>query len=65
MGLSFSIPDGTKAQPSLKNILKELESDTGMRRTQTDITDWAEQGVLLLNSVLTVRASEPASHAGK
>jgi uracil-DNA glycosylase len=43
MGLSFSIPEGTKAQPSLKNILKELESDTGISRIKTDLTDWAEQ----------------------
>lgn len=62
MGLSFSIPDGTKAQPSLKNIFKELESDTWGKRTKTDLTDWAEQGVLLLNAVLTVREWEPASH---
>ena len=55
MGLSFSIPDGTKAQPSLKNIFKELQSDLGISRTKTDLTDWAEQGVLLLNAVLTVR----------
>ncbi len=62
MGLSFSIPDGTKAQPSLKNIFKELQSDLGISRTKTDLTDWAEQGVLLLNAVLTVREWEPASH---
>lgn len=62
MGLSFSIPDGTKTQPSLKNIFKELSSDMGATRTKTDLTDWAEQGVLLLNAVLTVREWEPASH---
>lgn len=62
MGLSFSIPDGTKAQPSLKNIFKELASDMGVTRTKTDLTDWAEQGVLLLNAVLTVREWEPTSH---
>lgn len=65
MGLSFSIPDGTKAQPSLKNIFKELSTDLGIQRTHTDLTDWAEQGVLLLNSVLTVRSGEPASHQKK
>lgn len=65
MGLSFSVPTGSKAQPSLQNIFKELESDLGVRRTDTDLTDWAEQGVLLLNSVLTVRSGEPASHRGK
>ncbi|MBC7498084.1 uracil-DNA glycosylase [Candidatus Gracilibacteria bacterium] len=62
MGLSFSVPDGSRAQPSLRNIFKELESDIGVQRTQTDLTDWAEQGVLLMNTVLTVREGEPASH---
>ena len=65
MWLSFSVPDGSCIQPSLRNIFKELESDTGITRKYTDLTDWAEQGVLLLNSVLTVRSSEPTSHAGK
>ena len=55
MGLSFSIPNESKAQPSLKNIFKELQSDIGLTRTNTDLTDWAEQGILLLNAVLTVR----------
>lgn len=55
MGLSFSVPDGSRPQPSLRNIFIELESDIGERRTSTDLSDWAEQGVLLLNSVLTVR----------
>jgi uracil-DNA glycosylase len=62
MWLSFSVPNGSKAQPSLRNIFKELESDLGVKRTQTDLTDWAEQWVLLLNAVLTVREWEPASH---
>lgn len=65
MGLSFSVPDGSKTQPSLQNIFKELKSDLGIKRTKTDLTDWAEQGVLLLNSVLTVRNGQPASHRGK
>lgn len=66
MGLSFSVPaTNTKSQPSLQNIFKELESDCSTHRTNTDLTDWAEQGVLLLNSVLTVRAHEAASHQGK
>ena len=65
MGLSFSVPDGSKAQPSLQNIFKELKADLGMERTKTDLTDWAEQGVLLLNSVLTVRNGQPASHRGQ
>lgn len=65
MGLSFSVPNGSKAQPSLQNIFKELESDLVIKRTATDLTDWADQGVLLLNSVLTVRSGSPASHQGK
>ncbi len=62
-GFSFSVPVGVKMPPSLRNIFKELASDVGVERTQTDLTDWANQGVLLLNSVLTVRANEPGSHA--
>jgi uracil-DNA glycosylase len=65
MGLSFSIPNGTKAQPSLKNIFKELASDLGIQRVETDLSDWAGQWVLLLNAVLTVRQWEAASHQGK
>jgi uracil-DNA glycosylase len=59
------VPDGSKPQPSLRNIFKELNSDLGINRTKTDLTDWAEQGVLLLNAVLTVRQGEPASHQKK
>ncbi len=55
MGLSFSVPNGIKPQPSLRNIFKELKNDLGIERTKTDLTDWAEQGILLLNAVLTVR----------
>lgn len=62
MGMCFSVPDGSRAQPSLQNIFKELTTDVGVQRTRTDLSDWAEQGVLLLNSVLTVRAHEAASH---
>ncbi len=65
MWLSFSVPNGSKAQPSLRNIFKELESDLWITRTETDLTDWAEQGVLLLNAVLTVEQGIPASHQGK
>ncbi|EKD29608.1 MAG: Uracil-DNA glycosylase [uncultured bacterium (gcode 4)] len=115
MGMCFSVPDGSKTQPSLQNIFKELGSDVGITRynkskttqkrwdlyekwsylaplvgqlkwgirdgtmdeeaelwvqrssfseVSTDLTDWAEQGVLLLNSVLTVRSHEAASHHG-
>ena len=64
MGLSFSVPDGTKIPPSLMNMYKELNKDIGMPIPTTgNLTNWANQGVLLLNSVLTVRANEPASHA--
>lgn len=64
MGLSFSVPQGVEAPPSLKNILKEIESDLGIRMSGSpDLRPWAEQGVLLLNSVLTVRAGQPASHS--
>ena len=64
MGLSFSVPQGVPAPPSLKNIFKEIESDLGVRMSGSpDLRPWAEQGVLLLNSVLTVRAGQPASHS--
>lgn len=63
-GLSFSVPKGVKPPPSLVNIFKELHTDVGMPLpAHGDLTKWAEQGVLLLNAVLTVRANEPASHA--
>ena len=65
MGLSFSVPDGVPAPPSLKNIFKEIEDDLGIRMSgRTNLEPWARQGVLLLNAVLTVRAGEPTSHAG-
>ena len=64
MGLSFSVPDGVPAPPSLKNIFKEIEDDLGIRMSgRPNLEDWARQGVLLLNAVLTVRASQPASHS--
>ncbi|MCI1785497.1 MAG: uracil-DNA glycosylase [Bacteroidales bacterium] len=63
MGLSFSVPDGVPAPPSLKNVFKEIESDLGIKMSgRTDLEPWARQGVLLLNTVLTVRKGEPASH---
>ncbi|MBR0174447.1 MAG: uracil-DNA glycosylase [Bacteroidales bacterium] len=66
MGLSFSVPAGVPAPPSLKNVFKEIESDLGIRMSGSpDLTPWAEQGVLLLNAILTVRAGEAASHRGK
>lgn len=63
-GLCFSVPDGVAQPPSLVNIFKELNSDTGVPIPGTgNLTPWAEQGVFLLNASLTVRASEPMSHA--
>lgn len=63
-GLSFSVPNGIKPPPSLVNIYKEIKSDIGvpMPVEYGNLTRWAEQGVLLLNAILTVRANEPASH---
>lgn len=63
MGLSFSVPDGVPAPPSLKNIFREIETDLGIRMSgKPNLEAWAKQGVLLLNAVLTVRAGEPTSH---
>lgn len=63
-GLSFSVPDGIRQPPSLVNIFKELHNDTGVPIPRSgNLTKWAEQGVLLLNSCLTVRANEPLSHS--
>lgn len=65
-GLCFSVNDGVPFPPSLQNILKEVNSDTGAPIPASGNLDrWAEQGVLLLNSVLTVRAHQAASHAGR
>ena len=62
-GLSFSVQKGVKVPPSLKNIYKELESDLGITPApEGDLTKWAEQGVLMLNAVLTVVKDTPASH---
>ena len=61
-GLCFSVNHGIKMPPSLKNIYKELYNDLGIIRENTDLSDWAKSGVLLLNSVLTVEKDKPASH---
>ena len=61
-GLCFSVNEGIAMPPSLKNIYKELYDDLGIKRTNTDLSDWAKNGVLLLNSVLTVEKNKPASH---
>ncbi len=65
-GLSFSVPCGINPPPSLKNIFRELKDDLGIAAPRSGcLESWAEQGVLLLNASLTVRAGEPQSHAGK
>ena len=65
-GLSFSIQNGIDSPPSLVNIFKEIENDMGINNQgKGDLTKWAEQGVLLLNSTLTVRANEAGSHQNK
>lgn len=62
-GLSFSVPEGVPFPPSLQNIFKEIQLDLGKPMPPTgDLTRWAEQGVLLLNATLTVRAYQAASH---
>ncbi len=65
-GLSFSVPVGIKPPPSLVNIFKELNQDLGIAiPSNGDLTQWAKQGVLLLNAMLTVEAHQPASHQKK
>ena len=62
-GLCFSVPNGVPNPPSLRNIFRELADDLNVPlRTNGDLSDWARQGVLLLNSILTVRSGEPLSH---
>lgn len=64
MGLSFSVPDGVPAPPSLKRIFREIQDDLGITMSgRPNLENWARQGVLLLNSILTVRAGEPTSHS--
>lgn len=66
MGLSFSVPKGVDKPPSLVNMFKELVAETGCKTPECgDLTGWAKQGVLLLNTVLTVRAHQANSHKGK
>ena len=65
-GLSFSVEIGNKIPPSLQNIFKELYSDLNIYPSQHgDLSNWAKQGVLLLNTILTVEASKPSSHSNK
>lgn len=63
-GLAFSVNDGIKLPPSLRNIYKELEDDLGIKRHSGSLKDWAREGVLLLNTVLTVDESQANSHRG-
>ncbi|NNC82522.1 MAG: uracil-DNA glycosylase, partial [Flavobacteriales bacterium] len=65
-GLCFSVYEGIKHPPSLRNIFTEMSADLGVRIPESgDLGHWAQQGVLLLNSMLTVRAGEAGSHQGK
>ncbi len=64
-GLSFSVRDNVKRPPSLANIFKELENDLGIKKMNNDLTNWAKQGVLLLNSIMSVVKDTPLSHKEK
>jgi uracil-DNA glycosylase len=65
-GLCFSVPSNIPQPPSLVNIFKEIDADLGISVPQEgDLTKWAQQGVLLINAILTVRANQPASHQKK
>lgn len=65
MGLSFSVPDSVRMPPSLRNIYQEIGQDLGIRMSGSpNLEKWARQGVLLLNSILTVEAGKAASHRG-
>ena len=64
-GIAFSVNDNITNPPSLKNILKELADDLNKDTKHVNLVDWANQGVLLLNSILTVRESFPGSHKNK
>ncbi|MDD3187428.1 MAG: uracil-DNA glycosylase [Bacilli bacterium] len=61
-GLSFSVLEGVARPPSLNNIFKELYSDLGIKKESNDLTNWAKEGVMLLNSILTVEKDKPLSH---
>jgi uracil-DNA glycosylase len=64
-GLSFSVPEGVRTPPSLRNIFAELQREFGRAPPSTDLSGWARQGVLLLNTTLTVEDGQAASHANK
>jgi len=61
-GLSFSVLEGVRRPPSLDNIFKELYADLGIKRTNNCLSDWAHQGVLLLNAIMSVEKDKPLSH---
>lgn len=62
-GLAFSVNEGVKLPPSLRNIFEEINRDLGINNTSGDLSNWAKQGVLLLNTVLTVKDSNPRSYS--
>ena len=66
-GLCFSVPEGVRVPPSLKNIYKEIESDLGIKKdfSKGNLEEWGRQGVFLLNAILSVVASQPTSHRGR
>ena len=64
-GLSFSVENGVKLPPSLVNIFKEIKDEYGFQNTNGNLSNWAKQGVLLLNSILTVEKGKAFSHKGK
>lgn len=64
-GLAFAVNQGVQLPKSLINIFKELEEDLGIKKTNGDLVDWAKQGVLLLNRVMTVNKDQPNSHKNK
>lgn len=65
MGLAFSVSRGVPLPPSLRNIFTELKNDLGIQNTSGDLTHWARQGVLLLNTVMSVEEGKPGSHRNK
>lgn len=64
-GLSFSVYDNVSRPPSLTNIFKELKNDLGIEKTNNNLENWAKEGVLLLNSIMTVEKDSPLSHKNK
>jgi uracil-DNA glycosylase len=65
-GLCFSVREGNRVPPSLRNVFKEMAADVGAEMPKSgELTAWGRQGILLLNAVLTVRGGKPGSHAGK